>query len=199
MAEQKKTKSKRGAPEVEITGRVISLLDSYEGCGTVTDMCEHLGIKNPTFYKWLNNDDRFAEAVQRAREFTDDAVENAAEDDRDEDAVDERERHHDRQQLRRVADQSLDGEGSWVSGATHRRLWTAVTRGLWVLRSPPSAQTARGLCRPAGRRRVPRGPEICIPPLCEIASLGKRLAAAGCEARLADTTSVDGTHGAHTC
>lgn len=77
MAEHKKNKRKAGAPEVELTGRALSLLDSYEGCGTVSDLCEYLGIKNTTFYKWFNNDDQFAEAVQRAREFTDDAVENA--------------------------------------------------------------------------------------------------------------------------
>lgn len=72
-----KTRNKGGRPPIEFGEAVVSLLDDYEGAGTVTQLCEHLGVKNHIFYKWLKEQPTFTEAVMRVRARADDQVENA--------------------------------------------------------------------------------------------------------------------------
>lgn len=72
-----KTQKRNGRPPSEFSEGVLRLMDAYEGCGTVSDLCEYLQISSTVFYKWLKYEERFSEAVTRAKDFTDDAVENA--------------------------------------------------------------------------------------------------------------------------
>jgi len=77
MVDKRKTSDKMGRPRHEFTADVIPILEGVPDPGTVTQMCEALGIGSHVFYKWLGEEKEFSEAVLRVRARADDQIENA--------------------------------------------------------------------------------------------------------------------------
>lgn len=77
MPKGNKTKKPNGRPRSEFSEEVLPLLEGVTGSGTVTRICEVLGISSTVFYKWLKDEPSFSEAVMRVRARADDQIEDA--------------------------------------------------------------------------------------------------------------------------
>jgi hypothetical protein len=77
MSNKPAQKAKRGRPPNEYSAAVLDVLATTPEPYTITQMCETLGIRNHTFYKWFKEEAEFTAAVTRMRESADDQVVNA--------------------------------------------------------------------------------------------------------------------------